>query len=231
MNFATRTTRNKPAVPTRSLAVAGLALVALLGVAAPAQAHNEIVSTTPAAGSVVTEQPETISVTTSDALLEGGQNLIQVKGPDGLYFGDGCTTIDGTSAAAAVQLGAAGEYTVAYKIVSADGHPVSDSYTFTWKPAEDQELAKGHRLPPVCGQDAPEESTAPEPTDASTTQEPVASTPAPKTEKPPTSFADFGWVAGVLGMAIIAGSIVVLLVKRRPAPWEEGGAKDDDPKA
>src|SRR5690606_10637716 len=65
-------------------AIAGIALATLVG-RAPANAHNAFVSSSPASGDVVTEQPGTVVITTSDALLDSGLDspttFLQVRGP------------------------------------------------------------------------------------------------------------------------------------------------------
>ncbi len=142
----------------RRARVSGIALIvaasaALVVVPAlPASAHNYLVSSAPAAGAVVTEQPGTVSLETNDDLLEVEDGaVIQVHGPDGRFYSDGCTSVAGPSAETQVVLGAPGEYTVAWKVVSTDGHPISGTWAFTWQPAEGVELGDGSEEPPACG--------------------------------------------------------------------------------
>ena len=89
--------RRRGAAGARRVALLVAASVALVAVpAVPASAHNYVVATTPAEGAVVTEQPGTISLETNDELLDVGDgSAIQVQGPDGLYYGDGCTDVVG----------------------------------------------------------------------------------------------------------------------------------------
>ena len=83
---------------------ASAALIALPAV--PAWAHNYLVATTPADGAVVSEQPGTISLETNDELLDVGDgSAIRVQGPDGRYYGDGCTEVVGATAEARAELG------------------------------------------------------------------------------------------------------------------------------
>ena len=145
--------RAQPAEPRRAR-VSGIALLvaasaALVVVPAlPASAHNYLVSSAPAAGAVVTEQPGTVSLETNDDLLEVEDGaVIQVHGPDGRFYSDGCTSVAGPSAETQVVLGAPGEYTVAWKVVSTDGHPISGTWAFTWQPAEGVELGDGSEEP------------------------------------------------------------------------------------
>ena len=120
--------------------------------ALPAFAHNSPVGSTPAEGEVVTTQPEVIALETSDELLDlGDGTAMQVQGPDGLYYGDGCAEVVGVSAETRAQLGAPGEYTVTWRVVSTDGHPITGSWSFEWQPAAGAELATGADAAPTCG--------------------------------------------------------------------------------
>jgi copper resistance protein C len=191
------------------LVAASAALVVVPSV--PASAHNYVVATTPAEGEVVTEQPGTISLETNDELLgvEGGA-VIQVQGPDGLYYGDGCAVVDGASAETQAQLGAPGTYTVGWKVVSADGHPISGEWSFEWQPAEGAALAEGTTEPGACGGailSSPGESadstggtgTTDEPADAAST----------------SSALDALWIVGGVLLAAVAALGSWLLVRRR----------------
>ena len=129
----------------RVVALFGVVVVAgatLLG-AAPAQAHNFLVSSTPAADEVVTALPETFSVTTNGPLLDlsgtGAGFAIQVTDATGAFYGDGCMTVSGSTLSTPAALGAAGTYRFVWQVISEDGHTVSDEFTFEWAPAADAE--------------------------------------------------------------------------------------------
>lgn len=211
----------------------GLLAVAAIGLtAAPAQAHNTLVSSTPAAGSVVTEQPGVFAVTTNDAILEAGgtSNAIQVRGPgaEALYYGDGCMTASGSTLTTGVQLGQPGEYTVVWQVVSADGHPISGEYTFTWQPAAEQELAAGLATAPVCGEaQTPVESGTPSPEPTFTTQSTESASTAEPIESEDTSAApnNLLWIAAV-AVLLVAAAVVVIVVRRKKTPAP--GAPEDD---
>lgn len=212
----------------------GLLAVAAIGLtAAPAQAHNSLVSSTPAADEVVTEQPGVFAVTTNDAILEAGgsSNAIQVRGPgaEPLYYGDGCMTVQGTSLTTPVQLGQAGEYTVVWQVVSADGHPISGEYTFTWQPAEGQELAAGLAAAPVCGESQePVESGTPSPEPTFTTQSTESASTAGPIESEDTSAEpnNLLWIGAAVAILLVAAAVVVIVVRRNKAPAP--GAPDED---
>ncbi|GHD45315.1 hypothetical protein D9V29_13305 [Mycetocola manganoxydans] len=224
-------------------AIAGIALATLVGLA-PANAHNAFVSSSPASGDVVTEQPGTVVITTSDALLDSGLDspttFLQVRGPgaEELYYGDGCATVDGASITMPVSLGEPGDYTIAWGVVSADGHPITSAdsggdIVFTWQPAEGQELGDGFPVPPTCGE-APAASESPVPDEAAPAPAPDATdeastTPAADTENASTTAAsDIVWIGVALG-ALVLAAIVVFVILRLRRPATEADATDDEP--
>ena len=207
--------------------LAGMAMAALVGLA-PAQAHNSLVSANPAAGAVVTEQVGTFAITTSDVLLDSGTDspttFLQVRGPDEseLYYGDGCATVNGASVTMPVELGEPGVYTVFWGVVSTDGHPITGDYTFTWQPADGQELSDGLAGPPSCGVD-PTASETPAPSAAApvTPTESASTTPPADTEDASTSASDILWIGAALGVLVVGAAVVLLVVRSRSAAREE----------
>ena len=135
-------------------AAALLAAVPVLAIAAPASAHNYIVSSTPEAGSTLTQLPEQFSVTTNDTLLDlsgtGAGFGLLVQDSAGKYYGDGCFTISGATLSSDAALGAAGKYTLTWQLVSTDAHPVSGDYTFDWAPPADATPSEGSATAPDC---------------------------------------------------------------------------------
>lgn len=199
----------------RLAAAAVLAAAALGAVAAPASAHNYEIGSTPEAGATITTQPDVISVTTNDNLLSlDGINSgmgIQVSGPAGaehpLYYGDGCVTVFGPTIETEAALGQPGQYTVAWQVVSADGHSVSDSFTFTWKPDADQKLAEGSQQAPTCGGGEKAGATA------------TAAPGAPTTDAgdPAAALADVVWIGAAVLVVLVAVVITLVLVRRKSA--------------
>ena len=68
----------------------------------------------------------------------------------GLYYGDGCVAIDGPSVSTAAVLGEPGTYRLVYQVVSADGHTVSDEFTFEWAPEGEFTASEGSSTPGDC---------------------------------------------------------------------------------
>lgn len=108
-----------------------VAALAVGAVATAAVGHTSLVSSSPAPGAAV-ESPETVSLTFDEALLQLGDDLV-VRGDDGVdhvagepYFPRPDTIqadIDGVLPP--------GAYTIAWRIVAEDGHPIQGTIPFT----------------------------------------------------------------------------------------------------
>jgi methionine-rich copper-binding protein CopC len=137
-----------------SLLFGALAIGIALSPAGAASAHNSLVSSTPEAGSTVTVLPDVVSITTSEALLDlagdGSGFGLRVHDENGLYYGDGCVTVSDATMSTDAALGPAGQYTVIWQVVSADAHPVSDTFEFEWAPSDEAEPSVGTVTPPDC---------------------------------------------------------------------------------
>lgn len=140
----------------------------LTGIASsPAFAHAALEATQPAGDSSATDITE-ISLTANEELLDldGGTGFVlAVTDDQGRFYGDGCIAIDRATASMPIQLGEAGIYSVAYRVVSADGHPIEGEWSFTYTPAPDAAIGDAFAERPVCGE-AQEPINSPEPTTA-----------------------------------------------------------------
>jgi copper resistance protein C len=106
-----------------------LAVLAVVGGAGPAVAHASLVGSDPADGSTVRTAPRTVTLTFSEDIRTG---FIGVTAPDGSAVKTAATRTAGRDVRADLSKSdQRGRYTVAYRVVSADGHPVSGSITFT----------------------------------------------------------------------------------------------------
>lgn len=116
----------------------GLAAALACGVtAAPAWAHDELLSTSPASGSTVTKAPHQVTLTFNEAIQPVGDALV-VTAPDGSRVDTGVATPNGaTLTTKLTPLTQNGTYTTTWRVVSADGHPVSGTFTFTLAVAGD----------------------------------------------------------------------------------------------
>jgi copper resistance protein C len=109
-----------------------LAGLAVLGLSSPALAHNVLIGSEPASGASVSVGPSQVWLD-FNAPVQFGANYLTVIGPDGAHWEKTANaTVVGNSVSTSVApLGPAGEYKIGYRIISADGHPVSGEVTFT----------------------------------------------------------------------------------------------------
>lgn len=113
------------------LAVA-LLLAALATFVGPAvaSAHAVRISTDPAENAALDIGPDTVSATFNEQ-LQPQFAAMTVVGPDGNLWSDGEPRVVGAVLSTAVRpLGPVGTYTVNYRVTSADGHPVSGTWSF-----------------------------------------------------------------------------------------------------
>ncbi len=153
------------------------AAILAVGVTVLLPAHASVTGTTPQDGSTVTDQPGTLSVTMNEEIIEvpGGEstNMLQLTDDAGLHYGDGCMSVEGDTISLDAELGDAGRYTLAYQVVSSDGHPVSGQVAFTFEPAEGAVGAVGSARAPECNEGVQEETTG------ATESEPTGAAAAP----------------------------------------------------
>ena len=98
-------------------------------------------------------------------------------------------------------LGPAGDYTVIWQFVSQDGHTVSGSYPFTWKPSGAFTPSKGYADPQNCGR-APRAASTAAPGD-------------PDAERSQTvPLADVLWIGGALVAVALAVVIAIVVLTR-----------------
>jgi methionine-rich copper-binding protein CopC len=106
-----------------------LAVIALW--AAPtAGAHSVRIATDPPDNAVLTVGPTQVSATFNET-LQSAYPAMTVVGPDGNLWSTGQPMIDSAVISVGLRpLGPTGTYTVNYRVTSADGHPVSGSWSF-----------------------------------------------------------------------------------------------------
>lgn len=111
-----------------TVATAG-ALTALA--AAPAAAHDELLSTTPQEGAVLETAPEQIELTFSGAIMDIG-NEVRVTDSTGQSVAAGEPELDGTRVIQPVTDPAAEDetYRVVWRVVSSDGHPIDGTFSY-----------------------------------------------------------------------------------------------------
>ncbi|MDP3207640.1 MAG: copper resistance protein CopC, partial [Rhodoglobus sp.] len=127
----------------------------------------------------------------------------------GNFYNVGCVTVEPSRISIGAQLGDSGQYTVVWQIVSSDGHPLSDTYEFSYKKPADTVAAGGSAVADTCTPALTPTPSAP--------SEPFASSGTP----PASPLADRDapaaapLIIGGIGALTLAVAAVVLLVRRR----------------
>lgn len=105
----------------------------LVAVALPAQAHDQLIDQTPKPGEVIEAGIVEIRLSFNNELLNlaGSGAEILVLNQEGWPQTPGCAVIENRDAINQVSLATPGEYSVAWRVVSADGHPISGEFKFT----------------------------------------------------------------------------------------------------
>lgn len=181
----------------RAAAVTGLAaLIGVLVTATPAEAHTSLTAAVPGKGSKV-PSPARVELTYADPVRFPGVVVLDAKG--GHHESGRPQARDNRVTQQVAGVLTPGVYTVGWRVVAPDGHPVTGEYRFT-----------------VTGAPA----TGPKPSTASATAQPSAPAGTPPAASPAarqaarTSSAGWWWVG--LGLLLVAAAVGgVALVRRR----------------
>lgn len=127
-----RSKRGKVNLALRAIVVSLVALACWMMGSGFAGAHTALTDSDPAKDATLTAPPTAITLTFSEDLNPAFANVV-VNGVDGRNWISDPPRVDGPKLSASVRtdLPGNGVYTVAYRVVSADGHPVSGSFAFT----------------------------------------------------------------------------------------------------
>ena len=213
-------TRARTVRRPRTLLAAATALGILLAATtaiAPASAHDELVSSTPVADAALDPAPTEVSLSYSDNILEVGVEVTVTDAAGTEWVAD-APVVDGPTVT--VPLNAdmpGGAYTVDWRVVSSDGHPISGSIPFTV-------------TTPAAAPSPSEEASSPAvetPTD-SVTSAPSASADPDATAGPGLSGAHIAIIAGVILLVVIIVAGVLFVVLRRRDTGSGSGADRRD---
>lgn len=173
--------------------VAGLSLVAVPA----AVAHDQLVASTPEDGGTVSTPLTSVELVFSNA-IPGEFVQVAVTDAAGAAYQDGAPQTVGDTVTQAVRQLPDGAYTIAYRVVSSDGHPIDGTVGFT--------VAGVAAEPPPA--ETPEETPV---------ETPDASTPAeePSDDTTPaagSSSDDDGGLGSTATVLLIAGGVLVVAV-------------------
>lgn len=180
-----------------ALVGAAVAVAAVLAVAAPASAHDQIVSSTPAADEQLTTAPDQVVLTFSNNLLALSDNsgtAMTVVDEQGTDWVAGAPTVAADTVTVPLKPGMPnGAYDVTWKVVSSDGHPTSGEYSFSVAAAEE-----------------PTPSTAP----SQSAQPTAPASPQAPAESAETESAPWPLLIG-LGVVLLIAIVVVIVIAAR----------------
>ena len=178
------------------------AFAMLVGVTT-ASGHSQLVSSDPADGSVLSAPPTQLVLTFNEELLKEAVDVAIANGAGDVVSGDVATVV---GAIATIPWPAdlpPDNYSVSYRVVSGDGHPITGSIGFSYTSNSNTPSAAAIEPTPVA---------KPEVT-------PVAKpevTPVAKPEATPTSEPATGFPVGLVGLILaLAATITVIILARR----------------
>ncbi|WP_053758807.1 MULTISPECIES: copper resistance CopC family protein [Streptomyces] len=193
--------RRRAARTAARFLVVPAALAALAATAGPAAAHTELEAAGPGANARLAALPPRVTLTFSDTMTQKFAK-VAVTAPNGDAAAQGEPRVEGRTVTLLLDTDApAGRYTVGYRVVSADGHPVSGSYTFTVEEAADPTPTPT----PTAGSGSTVRGEEP-----TTRAEPVA-----RQGGGGSSGATVAITAGAGALAVAAAAVAATLLRRR----------------
>jgi hypothetical protein len=116
------------------MGVAAIAAAPLVGSsvmgAAPAQAHDVLVATSPEDGSIIRASPSNVELTFNNA-VQNRFAQVAVVDSDRQGYQLGTPRVIGSTVTQPINELPDGTYLVSYRVISSDGHPVSGTFSFT----------------------------------------------------------------------------------------------------
>lgn len=190
------------------LAAFALAALVLVATPAPALAHDALEGSSPASGATAATAPGEIRLDFSERPLGVGAE-VRVTDPSGTSWSDGSPEVVDRSLHQKLRAGApAGQYTVVWRVVSSDSHPIEGTFAYT--------VAQGSTTPAAVPGASSSPSAAGPGIQAS--QPGTVETPAPA----PAAQNDFPWM--IVVFAVVAVGLLAALgvgARRRLARGDE----------
>lgn len=192
--------------------------VLTLGLASPVSAHAALTGTDPEDGAVIAEAPAEVSASFSE-LLDGPSTEIAVTDPTGAVVEVADPNFDGDSFTQPMLYTTPGEYTVAFRVISEDGHRVDDALTFTVESIPEGLYAPGSEPTDAASSEA-------EATGEATPSETASRATGGMTRDEDDSNTGAALAAILLGLLVIVGGGVVLVKtvgRKQKAENDQGG--------
>lgn len=185
-------------------------MLLLFAGAGAAQAHSDLVSSSPEDGRVLDAPPPELTFTFNEDLMPDFVNFIATN-----EAGDVTelvvTGVNGPTATVEWPADApGGEWIVDYRVVSQDGHPVEGGIAFTYTAASPTPTSSSPTPSPTTSSAQPEPSTSsPEPTSQAPSPSAV---PASESSGPDTA-----WIIAIVAVGVLIVVAAVGILARRRA--------------
>jgi len=141
-----------PRAAWRRMVIAAVIAIGVVTGIGTARAHTSLIASDPPANASLSAGPGRVTATFNEP-LQTTFAAMTVVGPDANLWTAGDPEIRGATVGVAVRpLGPSGEYTVNYRVTSADGHAVSGSWSFTVTTPGTGAPGPGVADPPGSGQ-------------------------------------------------------------------------------
>lgn len=204
-----------------------LAALVLLGTAGPALAHDALKSSDPAKGATVESVDEVKLEFTSGVRIP----VVVVRGDGGTAHQSGDPRADGKVVTQELKGTLPdGKYTIAYRVVSSDGHPIEGEIPFTVKgapsPSPSSSPSASPSAPPPSAQSQAPVTEAP--AAQAQAQTPASSAPAEQAGAASTPFPV--WLIIVVGALVGVGIGFLLSARKKPSTGPRAESRTDEKK-
>lgn len=182
-----------------------------------ASAHDVLEATNPANGSTVATVPSALTMTMNNTPAAIGSQ-VQVLDAQGADMADGAVQVLDRTVTQAIKSGApSGKYTVKWRLVSSDGHPIEGSFSFTATAASTG--GAGANAAQTSGSQSSAQNSDRAVSDGSA---PLSAAPSSAAAAPASSESGIPWlVVGFGAVAVIIVVILVLTARRKLAAKDE----------
>lgn len=189
-----------------ALVIGGVGVLA----ASPVQAHDQLIGSNPKQGATLDKQPPWIELEFSGNIQDIG-NEIQVKHDD-KDVSAGELTVDGTKVKSALPDDLEpGAYTVVWRVVSSDGHPISGTVDFT---LADSNAAGGDATPNSIGSEPLPSSGSVDAVPADSNSDPQANADQQNTSGTANSISPVLMIVIAVGGLAVVVLVIALFVRK-----------------